>query len=268
MGTTITLASVALGVGIALAASAAIYGIYYGVQYIFRKVDESNHEIDAKGTGENMHDAGINMIEDFHKNDIQIDPNVQNDLQKSLSKMKNDKYNTYNVTFNIKKINGEIKHKPQENEKIMVINKRFNKSYSYKEKYINLSHQGSSFGNEYLVTFSKIVWENIIDLNLSYNNITIIDSLLDVNLFQLKKLDLSHNLIKDIDKFDKIQITDSNPLEIDLKNNKIKNPFAFLHEKFEKIELLDISHNMIEYSIKTMFRESFEKKNIKCRLIL
>jgi len=265
MGVTLSLASIAIGAGIALGAGILIYGIYYGVSYIFRKT-ENGHEIEAEGKGNELVNAGNQMVKDFKKNNIEIDKEDENELQKEFKKMGKDKINRYKVNFNISKISNIVYHENDEVNNLEKLNKRFNKSYTYKENYINLSNNGVKFGNDYINIFSKINWEGIIELNLTKNNISLIEPLFNVCLFKLEKLDLSSNLIKDIDKFSDIKIAQLK--EIYLTNNKIENPFSFQHVKFKYLEYLDISNNKIENTVKKIFRESYQKFNINGKLIL
>ena len=80
-----------------------------------------------------------------------------------------------------------------------------------------------------------------------------------MQLLFLEKLDLSNNIISDIDDINKLQIL--NLKFIYLKNNKIDSPFSFLDEKFYSLECLNLLDNEIEERDKEKFKKKYTSKH-------
>ena len=270
MGATVTAASIAIGVVGASALAGyvvgkVIYGIYCGIKYILRKIGEALNIV-SEGKGNELANAADKMQKDFKDNNVNIAPDVQNNLQKEINRIRDDNQNNYKLTFNIERTNKEIIHNSNETEYLEEINNSFNKSFIYKEKIINLNFLNERFGDEYLKKFCQIKWENIKELKLNNNNIVDIKPLFEVPLFQLETLDLSNNLIEEIDDLKNLQIYIL--ININFENNKFDDPYIFYDDKFLNLEYLNIKNNNIDDIDIDKFKKKYKKKNTKPNLKL
>ena len=189
-----------------------------------------------------------------------LDRNVKNieeenikRFQEAINQLKLEHEPIYKIKVEI--IEDTKEHTDEEKDFLIKINNKFNKSYTHKDKYINICNFKENFGDKYFNFFSKVGWECLIELNLINNNISKIEPLYAINLLNLEKLDLSYNYISDIEDLE--QIHSIHLKSINLKNNKIDNPFVFMHSKFINLDTLNLENNDIEKNEKRIFIKKY-----------
>ena len=158
------------------------------------------------------------------------------------------------------------------------INVKFDLAITRQEIKLNLN--GKNIGNIELELISGIEFKNLVELNISHNNISNIEPLKRMKSPNLKKIDISYNPIENIDaikqmkaKIEEINLENTNIIKkdiqdlkniiihgIDLKNNKNKECIL----KYEINNVNDIMEKLKEKdkSIMTILNdiEELEKK--------
>ena len=262
-----TIIAISLGVAAVAATGLVLTGIYYGVKCVVNIVREKLFtRVETSGKGNDMAKVAEGLNKDLKSHNIKRNQEEEIQLQKTINEIKNDTEHTYKISTKIERTDGEFIHTDDERDNLNEINVKFNKFYTHKDTKISINNFGSEFGDDFLNKFSKVGWENIIELNLSNNNIDSIEPLYKMSLINLEKMDLSNNNISDIDDIVQLQI--SNLKNINLENNKINDPFAFFDKKFEVLVYLNISNNNIEESDQEIFKKKYKKKNKNEDLIL
>ena len=128
------------------------------------------------------------------------------------------KYLKNKKALNINKYNKRISsklNKTKQDFEIYILLNEFNKKYNLNiddigKKEINL--KGKNIKDKGLKYLNKIVFKEINILNLSFNEISDINLLQNINLTKLKNLDLGCNLISNINVLEKIDLRELNEL--------------------------------------------------------
>ena len=122
---------------------------------------------------------------------------------------------------------------------------KFNKLYN-KNLFLNISElnlSNSLIGQNGFELLAKILFHNLIKINLENNNIENIDGLKNLNIENLKALELYNNKINDINILSKLNI--NKIVDLDLEKNNISS-IDFLEKcNFENLTFLGISNNPI-----------------------
>ena len=121
---------------------------------------------------------------------------------------------------------------------------------------IKLELNNKNIGNIELNLLSSINFNNLEELNLSHNNITNIDSLIDFNFKKLKKIDLSFNKIN---KINASKIFSPNLLP------KKKEEICIIEKKDVKEKILLNNHIEINLDENNLIQKDIEE--IKCILL-
>jgi Leucine-rich repeat (LRR) protein len=133
-------------------------------------------------------------------------------------------------------------HSEEENENLKKINNKYNLNLDYKSENIKISHY-DSFDDEQLQKLLSINFENIRNLELSYNNITTINPLRGYeNWYTLATLNLSNNRITQIEDLYYCDMAELE--ELDLSNNKIE--YIDSLNNLKNLRKVNISSNNIK----------------------
>ena len=265
MGATI----IAITVGAAIAAGTALVlqGVYYGVKCVVNIIKDTFFtKVETSGKGKDMAQVAEGLNKDLKSHNIKRNQDEEMQLQKTINEIRNDTEHTYKISTKIERTDGEYIHTGEEKDNLNEINIKFKTFYTHKDKIINIYNYENEFGNDYLIKFSKVGWESIVELNLSNNNISSIEPLYNMPLVNLEKIDLSINIISDIDDIEQLQIL--NLKHCNLEKNKISDPFSFYSKKFESLDYLNISNNNIDESDQEIFKKKYKNKNKSENLVL
>jgi len=196
-----------------------------------------------------------NCIENI---DILIDDMFPNIREINIQNNDDIDFETEMAKKIIKKWNDVLVYQLSEEEKqkdlLYLFNQRFENKYSIEEIQINLN--GKNMGDDGLRIFSEIHFNQLQDLNLSYNNITSINDFEFVSSPELQILNLSNNEIKDITILSTLNFQYLEKL--DLSNNKISDLNIFENVNFPVLEELYLSSNKIK-DIAVIGKFKFEK---------
>ena len=125
--------------------------------------------------------------------------------------------------------------------------KEFNKKYNkdIKKSIIEkIDIKEENIGNQGLKDLTKIEFNDLIELNLEYNNISDIKVLEQAKFYKLEILNLTKNVIKDISSLENVKF--KNLKKLYLNANGISEIKVLAKVKFEKLEILDLSYNAID----------------------
>ena len=161
--------------------------------------------------------------------------NVAKDINESyLSKINSEKNDENELLLN--------KIKQLEKKILNVINTKLEVNLTGNEIRINLN--GKNVGNLDLELLCSIYFKNLEEIDLSNNNISNINEI--NNFSKLKKINLSHNQIKDIEPLKKLSL--SNLKDINLSYNKIEDIQSLkdIIKNNKNLEKININHNRIK----------------------
>jgi hypothetical protein len=227
--------------------------VIHGISKLVILIYEKNVlTIQTTGIGRDLYAWAKGVKEELEKNDI----NPKVDLDNIIEDMKYSNKKKQLVfrldSFDIK----EPIHSEEENEALKEINNKYNLDLDFKSENITISHY-KSFDDEQLSKLLSINFENIKNLELSYNSITTINPLKRFdNCSPLQILDLSNNEITQIDEFSLCKFCFLE--ELDISNNKIEYIDSLNH--FEQLKKVNISSNNIKPDQKRIINILKEKK--------
>ena len=255
-----TIITIATAATVVAAGALVLSGVYYGVKCVVNIIREAfTTTVETSGKGKDMAQVADGLNKDLKAHNIKRDKKEEANLQNTINEIRNDTEHTYKISTKIEREDGTYIHTEDEKGNLNEINAKFQQEFNHKEEIINLSNHNNDFGDFYLEKFSKVGWEKLIELNLSYNNITSLEPMYDMQLLFLEKLDLSNNDISDVDDFNKLQVL--NLKCVYLNKNKIDSPYAFIDEKFNSLEYLNRLENDIEDRDKEKFKKKYTSKH-------
>jgi len=132
------------------------------------------------------------------------------------------------------------------------VKKKLNLSEEEKKLTLNINNE------EYLKLLSKVMFNQLILIDLSNKKIKNIEFLDNMYLPFLEYLDMSDNKIEDIKPIAELNCKDL--IEISLQNNNIKDIKPFLYSKFPKLQILRIEKNRIDSSNYEELLKKYDKK--------
>ena len=142
---------------------------------------------------------------------------------------------------------------------IYITLKKFNNKYKVNIEDIDINEvylKNKNIGIEGLKDLVKINFNELEELNLSENGISIIDILEKANYKKLKQLDLHYNKISDIKVLEKVKFEKLE--ELYLFGNKISDINILENVNFTKLKQLYLFDNNIS-DIKVLEKVNFEK---------
>jgi hypothetical protein len=113
------------------------------------------------------------------------------------------------------------------------------KKLNIKEKHINLSKKGLKCDD--FKNISHIIFNQLIEMDISENNIINIEPFKTMSLPFLEFLNLGHNQIKNIEPI--TQLKSKNLQYIFLQNNKIEDLNSILNSEFSSLKILRMENN-------------------------
>ena len=248
----------------AIVAPIMILGVVKGVQYLVKISREKNKtEIETKNTGKNLEVLHNELQDNFKENKMKIDN--EEELSNTIKEIKNDKKNQYNMKVIITKEDNSIYHLEEEISNLNSINNEFGKSYTFSSEIIAINNK-KLFDDLFFKKLMRIKWENLTELILTHNNITLISPLTTNPLINLYKIDLSYNLIEDIDDFPQTNMIKLN--HVNLGNNKIDSPSVFVQKRFNDLKYLNLKNNNFDEKEKERFIKKYKKNNPNGELII
>lgn len=219
----------------------AINLIINGIKKVCILIYEKNIlNIRTSGKGRDLYAWAQGVKEEMEKNGI----NPSGNFSEIIENMKESNQNK-ELLYKIE--SRDIKdpiHSEEENEKLKQLNNKYNLNLDFKNEIIKISKY-ENFDDEQLQKLLSINFENVKNLELSYNNITTVNPLKGFqNWFPLEKLNLSYNKITKID--DLIECELQCLEELDISNNKIEYIDILTDSKFESLKKVNISSNNIK----------------------
>ena len=240
-----------------IVAPIAVYGVYKGISYLVNVSREKNKtKLETQNTGENCAKLEEGLKEEFKNNKMQIDN--EEELSQVINEIKDNKKDQFKMKIEITRDDDSKFHLEDEENNLYEINKTFGKSYTFLSDVIFVSNC-KNFDDSDFKILMRIKWENLQEIILPHNNITIINPLTNFPLVNLQKIDLSYNLIEDIDDLQDVNMI---KLEsVNLKNNKIDSPSVFINKNFFELKYLNLLNNNFDDNDKEKFTTKYKKKN-------
>ena len=168
-------------------------------------------------------------------NDDSLNSNFLTQQKSNLNSLKNTQKYSTNLKFLINKLNR------LEGKIIKFFNVKYNMNIKGNEIQLDLNNK--NIGNLELDLLCSINFYNLETINLSYNNLSNIESLKNLKL--LKNLDLSYNKIKNINSL-KTSSEENKLIEkINLNNNLIENVDILKENIFPKMVEINLDNNKI-----------------------
>ena len=236
------------------------------IESIQNKIKELKNNIDIENHIVILLD-GLLKTYQSHPSNYFHSINITN-IAKSLRQSNNERQNFERSYKKYKTI------KDQENSSMILLNK-FNKlekkvfNLIGDEEIINLS--GKNIGNKIFEQICIIEFTNLKKINLSHNNISNIDSLNNFNSPLLKELDLSNNKILELKPFDGLSLKSQELEKVDLSFNLIQIVDTFKKKIFPKLKSLNLDFNKIIKKdfdeIRRVIEGNKKYKNNKCTMI-
>ena len=237
------------------------------IESIQNKIKELKNNIDIESHIVILLD-GLLKTYQSHPSNYFHSINITN-IAKSLGQSNNNE--TQNFKRSYKKYKSIIDGKKSS----MILLNKFNKlekkvfNLIGDEEFINLS--GKNIENKIFEQICIIEFNNLKKLNLSHNNISNIDSLKILNSPHLKELDLSHNKILELKPFDELSLKSKELENVDLSFNLIEIVDTFKKKIFPKLKSLNLDFNKIIKKdfdeIRRMIEGNKEYKNNKCTML-
>ena len=133
---------------------------------------------------------------------------------------------------------------------MLILNDKLNIELTGEEKILILNDK--DIGNKYFDLLCILQFKKLQEISLRNNNISNINSLININSPALKKLDLSYNKIMKLDVFKDLAKKCEELEYINLSNNEIENANVFKEKIFRKIKEINLQNNRL---IKSEFEE-------------
>ena len=204
-----------------------------------RFFDDKTHLINLKNSMKKSNSNNPNAMGD----------NYQSEFDNIINKLKEEKEQEETVLYNLETEYGiYLKERYQDNNLCLAL-----KGPKNEIKYKKLDDKGFEY-------ISQIRFKNLIELNLSNNNIINISNLKNMLLPHLEALNLSKNQIADIEPV--ANLLSKNLHEIYLQHNQIEDITPLLNVKFpiQSLEILRIDNNKFDNNkFETIKNPNFQK---------